>query len=90
MTQVERNGGEFVVDAQVLAEAFGVTATEVPELMRAGAITSVCEKGVEADEGNWRFTFYHDGQALRMTVDAAGEIVKRSRFPAARRPAAGD
>ncbi|MHA6323828.1 DUF6522 family protein [Roseivivax sp. CAU 1753] len=84
MTQVESGKDGFVVDAGIIGAAFGLAASEVPGLMKSGAITSRCEKGVDADEGRWRLTFYHDARAFRLTVDAENNILSRARFDAPR------
>lgn len=86
MTAVERNEDGFVVDAGMLADAFGLSPRAVPALMREGKITSRCETGVDADAGTFRLTFFHAGRACRFTVDGAGAILKRTSFDAPSRP----
>jgi hypothetical protein len=81
MPEVTPSPDGFVVDASVLAKAFDVDAAEVPAMLRARQITSRSETGVGDDAGRFRLTFYHQGQALRLTVDALGNIISRSRFP---------
>jgi hypothetical protein len=88
MTAIEVGEDAIVVDAAILAEAFGLPAPDIPPLMRSGAMTSRCEKGVDEDAGRWRLTFFHAGRALRLTVDAAGTLLKRSTFDAPK-PAGG-
>ena len=80
MTQIERGEDGFVVDAGILADAFGIAVAEIRNLMQTGAITSRCEKGVEDDEGRWRLVFSYGGRALRLTVDETGQILGRSRY----------
>jgi hypothetical protein len=46
-------------------------------LMRAGKITSRCERGVDHDAGHYRLTFFHDARRLRLVVDGRGQIVTR-------------
>lgn len=87
MTQVEVGENGFVVDAAILAEAFGIMPPEVQPLMQSGTITSLCEKGVNEDEGRWRLTFYFAGRAVRLTVNTKGDILGQSRFDAPRRVA---
>ncbi len=86
MTVVERSGGDFVVDVEVLAETFGLSRDDVRQAMRDGAITSRCEAGVAEDEGRWRLTFYHRDRAFRLVVDTAGTVLKRASFPVQTRP----
>lgn len=85
MAAVKRDEGRFEVDASVIAEGFGLDPAIVAGLMREGRITSRCETGVADDAGRWRLTFYHQGRALRLTVDAAGRVISRARFATPRR-----
>lgn len=77
----------FQVDAVTIAVAFGLDPAQLQGKMRAGEVTSLCEKGVDADEGRFRLTFRHAGRVLRLTVDARGQILTRSTFDAPRNPA---
>lgn len=81
MNDVDRNGDEFIVDAQLLAAAFGLSAEEIGTRMRDGRITSRCETGQGEDEGRWRLTFRHHDRALRLVVDEQGRITAKSTFP---------
>ena len=54
MTNVVIGDEGFVVDAATVAEAFGLSPPEIQPMMRSGAITSRCEKGVDEDAGRWR------------------------------------
>lgn len=80
MSDVARDGEGFVVDATVLAAAFGRPAPEIRAAMQDGRITSRCEAGSGEDAGRWRLTFYHEGRAFRLTVTAEGAILKRATF----------
>jgi hypothetical protein len=82
MSAVERAGDSFVVDAAILSTAFGRPAPEIRASMQDGRITSRCETGRGEDAGRWRLTFFHDGRVLRLTVNADGEVLKRSMFDA--------
>lgn len=82
MNRIERNDGGFMVEADLLAGAFGVPARSVPTLMRQGKITSRCETGVDSDKGTFRLTFFHGGRAFRVTVDSGGTVLKRTLFDA--------
>ncbi|MFN3724120.1 MAG: DUF6522 family protein [Paracoccaceae bacterium] len=75
----------FEVDAATIAAAFGLDPAELQARMRAGEVTSQCEKGMDADAGRFRLTFRHKGRVLRLTVDGAGHILTRSSFDAPRR-----
>jgi hypothetical protein len=69
--------GEITVDATVLSELLNVAAAEIPALMRAGAITSLCERGTGADEGRFRLSFFYRNRRARLHVDEAGCILRR-------------
>ena len=84
MTTIETGDDGFVVDAEIIAEALGIAASEVQSLMRSNVITSRCEKGVGEDEGRWRLTFFHSNRAFRLTVDNNNQILSRARFDAPR------
>ena len=78
---IERNGDDFVVHADLLADAFGLSETDIREGMRAKRITSQSETGVGDDEGRWRLTFFYQDRAVRFIVDEHGEVLKRAGFP---------
>ena len=82
MAPLQRDGDGFVVDAALLAEAFGLSEAAIRQGMADGTITSRCETGVGEDTGRWRLTFRHGGRAVRLVVDETGEIRTRSSFPA--------
>jgi uncharacterized protein DUF6522 len=78
MTDVEIQKDGFQIDATLLAEEFGLEPSSVPDLLRNGAITSLCERGTGEDEGRHRLTFFHDGRRLRLIVDGTGRILLRT------------
>lgn len=80
MSGVTVSAQGFEVDAEIIGRAFGLDAADLREKMRSGEVTSLCEKGTEADEGRFRLTFRHAGRVLRLTVDGDGWILKRSTF----------
>lgn len=86
MPSVERNAGDFVIDVALLAGALNLTEDEIRRRMRNGEITSLCETGVDEDEGRWRLTFYHGNRACRFIVDAVGNILDKTTFPTRARP----
>ena len=81
MADVSRTAEGFVVDAAVIARAFGILPAQVREDMRNGRITSRSETGRDEDVGRWRMTFFRNGRAFRIVVDAEGAILSRSTFP---------
>ena len=76
------------IDAAILAQGLGIEAAEIDLLIREGRLTSSFEKGVGADEGKSRLTFWIEGKRLRVVVDDSGTILQRFRtnFGALRRP----
>lgn len=85
MTTVELSENGFVVEAESIAEAFGIAAATVQGLMQSGAITSRCEKGAGEDAGRWRLTFFYNNRAFRLTMDETSTVIGRARFDAPRR-----
>ena len=81
------DGDRFLVPAELIAKAFDLATADVPEGMRHGTITSRSETGMEEDAGRWRITFFYNGRALRLTIDAQGEVLKRALFDAPGRTA---
>ena len=77
MNAVTFENGEFSVDAAVIAEGLRLTPATVLAGMRQRRISSVCERGVDADSGLYRLTFYYAQRRLRLVVDEAGTIVDR-------------
>jgi hypothetical protein len=78
--------GTFEVDAAVLGHGLGVDASLVPGLLRAGQITSFCERGVDNDRGRFRLTFFHKGKRLRLVLDELGRVVRQSTMDFGNRP----
>ena len=86
MTDIERKAEDFVVDAALLAQAFGLSQDEIRDRMRAGTITSRCETGEGEDAGRWRLTFHLGDRACRFIVDRDGNVIKKASFPASALP----
>lgn len=76
--QVEIANGDILVDAVLLGELLGIAPVEVPPLMRAHEITSFCERGVDAHEGEYRLSFFYRSRRARLSVDTSGHILRRS------------
>lgn len=76
--QVEITNGDILVDAGLLGGLLGITAAEVPTLLRTRAITSICEKGVDAHEGEYRLSFFYKNRRARLSLDREGRILRRS------------
>ena len=78
MRLVEFDDNDIQVDASVIAESLGMTPSLLQEQMRAGKITTISERGVEADRGRHRLTFLADNRRFRLIVDDDGTILQRS------------
>jgi hypothetical protein len=78
MKPIEFEDGDVQIDASIVAEGLGLTPLLLREEMRAGRITSLAERGVDADLGRHRLTFFSKHRRFRVVVDAAGAIIQRS------------
>jgi hypothetical protein len=96
MIEIENDGADFTIPAEIIAAALKRDAATIPELVRSGAITMACERGTDADTGTYRLTVSDNHARLRLIVDASGAIINRSVLdfgsqplpPGARRPGA--
>jgi uncharacterized protein DUF6522 len=78
MKPIEFENGEVQIDASIVADGLGVTLPLLQEGMRAGSITSLAERGVDADLGRHRLTFFSEHRRFRVVIDASGTIIQRS------------
>ena len=78
MKVVEFDNGVVQVDAAVIAEGLGIAVPLLRRQMRAGKITSLFERGIDADDGRYRLTFLSEHRRLRLVVDERGAILQRS------------
>ena len=83
---IKIDDGAVEIDASIVGAGLGLEPQEVLNLMRAKAITSVCEHGVDDDAGRYRLTFFSNGQRLRLIVDDCGRVVRRSTIDFGVRP----
>jgi Family of unknown function (DUF6522) len=68
---------------------FELTHADINEclsLMREGAITSSCERGIEDDAGRYRLIFFYKSRRLRLIIDEAGRVIQRSTIEFNNRP----
>ena len=75
---VEFENGTVEIDASVIAEGLGMALPLLRKQMQAGKITSRSERGVDADSGRYRLTFFSEHRRFRVVVDEAGAILQRS------------
>ncbi|MBS0399141.1 MAG: hypothetical protein JSR95_10740 [Proteobacteria bacterium] len=77
--RVEISGSDILIDADILAPLLGVAAADVPALMRKNEITSKCERGIDAHEGQYRLSFFYQDRRARLMVDLTGRVLQRAR-----------
>ena len=87
--RLEATAEGFAIAAADLAVLLGLPPDEVRRLMQAGKITSRFERGEGADAGRFRVSFFHGPRRVRLTVDADGRVLQRSRVDAAPPPRSG-
>jgi hypothetical protein len=78
MKSIEFEKGAMQIDAAIVAEGLGLTPSLLREEMRAGRITSLAERGIDADSGRHRLTFFSRNRRFRVVVDDTGAILQRS------------
>ncbi|WFU14945.1 DUF6522 family protein [Bradyrhizobium sp. CB3481] len=78
MKPIEFENGTVQIDAAIVAEGLGLTPSLLRQEMRAGRITSLAERGMDADSGRHRLTFFSEYRRFRVVVDATGAIIQRS------------
>jgi Family of unknown function (DUF6522) len=78
MTKIEFEDDSIQIDASIIAEGLGMALPLFREEMQAGRITSVVERGIDADLGRHRLTFFSAHRRFRLIVDQHGLIVQRS------------
>jgi hypothetical protein len=83
---IELSEGTFVVDAELLGELLDIPASGVPILMRERTITSVCERGIDDNTGEFRLSFFYRNRRARLSMDPAGRIIRRSTINFGDRP----
>jgi len=85
-TGFEFEDGAIQVDATIVAKGLGMAPANFMELLRQGRITSLCEKGIDADSGRHRLTFFAGNRRFRLVVEESGVIVQRSTIDFGDRP----
>ena len=78
MKPIEFENGAVQIDAAIVAEGLGLAPSLLQEEMRAGRITSLAERGTDADNGRHRLTFFSAHRRFRLVVDTEGAIIQRS------------
>ncbi|MCA1402260.1 MULTISPECIES: DUF6522 family protein [Bradyrhizobium] len=78
MTTITFADGAFEVDANIVAEGLGIAVPLLQAGMRSGAITTRSERGLDADQGRHRLTFFSGSKRFRLVIDEHGTIIQRS------------
>ena len=78
MTTIKFEEGALKVDATIIGQCLGIEPARVQDLMPAGKITSLCERGIDDDAGRYRLTFFYKNARFRLIADEAGNVVQRS------------
>lgn len=75
---------DIEVDGALVARGLGLDVDAFRELMSAGGIRVLCERGTGSDAGLYRATFYHGARRFRLVVDGSGSPVEHATAPAPR------
>ena len=78
MKSIEFENGTVEIEATIVAEGLGIALPLLKTQMRAGKITSQSERGIDADLGRYRLTFFSEHRRFRLVVDEGGAIIQRS------------
>jgi len=78
MKPIEFENGAVQIDASIIADGLGLALPRLQKEMRAGKITSFAERGIDADSGRHRLTFFSKHRRFRVVIDETGAIVQRS------------
>ena len=60
MKPIEFENGAVQIDAAIVADGLGLALPRLQKEMRAGRITSLAERGTDADSGRHRLTFFQN------------------------------
>jgi hypothetical protein len=66
------------IDARLIGDSLNLDPAIVLTRMHEGAITSLCERGLDDDAGRYRLTFFHGSQRCQIIVDGDGKVLRRS------------
>ena len=78
MAMIEFEDGAIRVDVAIVAKGLRIEPSLVQGRMRDGTITTLCERGIDDDEGRHRLSFFSENRRFRLVVDQDGNVVQRS------------
>ena len=76
--RIEIGTDDILIDARLLADLLRLDPADVHSLMRTQEITSLCERGIDEHAGEYRLSFFYGNRRVRLNVDAAGNVIRRS------------
>lgn len=77
--KLELTNDRITVAADLLAPLLDLDVDDMRKRMRAGDVAIRSETGEGEDAGKFRVTFRLDGQQVRLTCDADGNVIKTTR-----------
>ena len=86
MSDISFENGMIQVDPDIVAKVLRLDVEALRAALHDGAVTSLCEKGMEEDEGQFRLTFFSPTRRLRLIVDAGGVVLQSSTTEYTRKP----
>lgn len=69
---------DIEIDAALVGELFGLPPAEVLALLKARAITGICERGIGEHEGEMRLSFFYGNRRARVSIGENGKVLRRS------------
>lgn len=86
MKALEFEDGAIAIDATIVAKGLGIPPTLLLQRLREGRVTSRCERGIDADSGRYRLTFFSGNRRFRLVVDDSGAVIRRTTLDFGDRP----
>lgn len=78
MAMIKFDERAIEVDVTIVAKGLKISPSLVQEGMNEGRITTLCEQGIEDDEGRYRLTFFSGNRRFRLVVDQTGNVIQSS------------
>lgn len=78
MAMIEFEDGAIQVDVAIVAKGLRIAPALVQERIRDGKITTLCERGINDDEGRHRLSFFSENRRFRLVIDEDGNVIQSS------------